>query len=261
MADEEVRFFAPSGAPVSTREVEGMLAERSWVLAGEVHDQACDHRMQAWVLATMASHRPVALGLEMVSVDQQATLDAFSNGEVGVEELPEALGWDERWGVPFSLYAPIFEVAAAYGVPVFALNLPRELVRSAARLGLEGLGADERARLPPLVFPAAAHEAHLRRAWEAHGEHVDGRAFDRFLVVQSLWDSQMAREALLWGRRLDRPVLVLAGTGHMRNGWGIPWALRALDERAEALVLMPWRGDTAIDPDAGDLFFLCPASH
>lgn len=244
--------------PLSSAEVAGLAEGARFVLIGESHDSACDHRVQAELIRALAHRRP-AVGLEMVEMGRQPILDRFATGEMEVGELADALEWNESWGVDFGLYRPIFEVASEHSLPLIALNLPREWVRTVGRQGLEGLSPDVQQCLPPILPAPDAQEAMLRRAFEAHGslEHGD-EAFQRFLTAQSLWDTQMASRALEASTTLDRPVVILAGAGHVSHGWGIASRLRRLAPGTEVFSIMPWRGGEAPPPDEADVWFHCP---
>lgn len=226
-----------------------------YVLVGEGHDQACDHRVQAAIVRALASRHPV-VGLEMVSTERQPVLDRFDAGEIAPADLGAALSWQEKWGVPYALYAPIFDEAHAAGLDVAALNVPADVVRDVSREGEAALPEG----LPPLVPPPPEQLAFLRESYDAHA-HANGseEGFARFVRVQSLWDTAMAHEAQQWSAREGAPVVVLAGAGHVLHGWGIAHRLRRLDPGATVVSVVPWRGDAPIDPAEGDFFFYCPA--
>ncbi len=257
-------LYTDATTRLSPEDVARGSASTRFILVGEAHDQGCDHAFQARLIEALAAEgRPPVIGLEMVSIDRQPILDRFDAGDLDVDEVGAALDWEASWGIPFALYRPIFEAARRYQLPVVALNLPRELVRDVAREGLEGLDPLVRARLPLILPPPPAQEEMLRQAFAAHAGQLpsaDGQqAFERFVLVQSLWDSQMAAAAIRWSESLDRePVVLLAGGGHVINGWGIGSRLRALEPTATILEIMPWRGEDAIDPAGSALHYFCP---
>jgi uncharacterized iron-regulated protein len=263
-------FLAPGRGRIAPAALAAAAAGARYVLVGESHDNACDHRAQAAVVAALAdAGRPPAVGLEQVDVQRQPVLDRFSRGELDVASLPADLDWQAKWGVDFDRYRPIFAVAAARHLPVVALNLPAELVRAFGAKGAGGLPPEGRALLPPEILPPPAEqEATLRRAFEAH--HHDPHAtaagpggedpVARFARVQSLWDTTMAARAIDAARRLDRPVAILAGAGHVERGWGIESRLARLDPGGPVLSILPWRGGEDLDPADADLFFYCPAT-
>jgi uncharacterized iron-regulated protein len=97
----------------------------------------------------------------------------------------------------------------------------------------------------------------LREEYEAHrgklGDQVD---FEHFALVQSMWDSKMAFEAVRAARTLGRPVVIIAGAGHVES-LGIPYRLQALGPELPVLAIQPWRGGKKPGNDA-DAYFYCP---
>lgn len=248
--------------PLSADALADLAGNARFILVGEGHDNACDHLVQATVIRALAPREP-AVGLEMVEVDRQPILDRYR--DVFLRELGEQLDWDDRWGVDFRIYEPIFQAASENELPLLALNLPRELVREVGRIGPEGLTPAERSMVPEIVPPPPEQEQMLRTAWKAHGAQMQqggDEAFRRFAEVQALWDSQMASVAARWSyENDDRPVVILAGAGHVENGWGIEYRLRRFAPKAEVLSIAPWRADGSPDPRAADLFYYCPATE
>jgi uncharacterized iron-regulated protein len=257
-------FLVPGRGRLSAPEVAAALGEARYVLVGESHGNACDHRAQARVLAVLAgAGRPPVVGLEQVDVTRQPVLGRFARGELDLEALPDALDWQERWGVPFARYRPIFETVRGDRLPVVALNLPSDLVREFGEKGADGLPPDRRELLPRAILPPPPEqEARLREAFRAHhhsGTGPDGEdPLARFARVQSLWDTAMATRAVEAAGTLGAPVVLLAGTGHVERGWGIEHRLARLDPGAAVVSILPWRGTGAPDPAAADLFFYCP---
>ena len=68
--------------------------------------------------------------------------------------------------------------------------------------------------------------------------------FMAFLRVQSLWDTTMAEQAIRAHKQTGRPVVILAGSGHVEHGFGIASRLEKLDPRGATLLIMPVRGET-----------------
>lgn len=266
-------FLDRTGRPLAGIDLHRSVVPYDYILVGESHPSACDHAAQAAVLAALldAGQRP-AIGLEMVDVTRQEVLSAFNAGKLAVADLPRALDWEKNWGFSFSLYAPIFELAARHGLPVYALNLPSELARRAGASGVTALTPSESALVPGEILPAgeratsrltaffAEHAAMMphRPGSETSPNDVSQARLRSFLAVQALWDTQMAFAAVAAHARSARPVLILAGGGHVEFGDGIAARIRRLDPQAAILTVMPWRGGLAPEPDEADLFFYCP---
>src|SRR5690606_711675 len=137
---EPLGFADATGEPLGDARFIGRARAARYVLVGEAHDVACHHRAQARIIDLLGrAAPPPQVGLEMVSVERQPTLDAFNAGTLGVDSLAGALDWERAWGVPFELYAPVFHAARDAGAAVFALNTPRRLVRQVADHGLDSV--------------------------------------------------------------------------------------------------------------------------
>ncbi|MFU2208053.1 ChaN family lipoprotein [Solidesulfovibrio sp. C21] len=263
------------GAPLSARDFTAMFLSADYILAGEEHPNPCDHLAQdALIRRLVAAGMRPAIGLEMLPVEAQPVLDAFNAGKLAVADLPRALDWKKTWGYDFTLYEPIFETARAYHLPVYALNAPRGLARKVGRHGLDSLTPAERATLPGTIQPPDPaqvkelrgiydeHAARLEKMGTAGKKKTDGRdRFADFMAVQSLWDTQMASRALYAHAASKRPVVVIAGGGHVERSWGIARRLAKLDPGATVATVMPWRGGEKPEAELAQTFYACPAVH
>jgi len=257
------QFLDAKGAVLTPARAGERAAGYAYVLIGEGHPLPCDHLAQAELVEAMAgAGAPPAIGLEMVSYDKQPVLDLFNKGVFTVEELESALKWRETVGSPFQAYRPVFEAAKRLNLPLFALNAPYEIVAKAARTGLKDLSFQERLGLPGRIIDCSKEqEASLREAFAAH--HFPPKdetlAWKHFLATQAIWDTTMAHYALEVRVLARRPVVILAGAGHVEHGWGIAARLAELDPQGPRLLVMPRRGmEDAPDPATADIFFLCP---
>lgn len=278
----------PRGRAVDITLFDTMAAKADYILVGEGHSNRCDHRMQMRFIDRMGSagEMPV-IGLEMVSTDQAFILQQFNRGDIALDDLPAELRWKNTWGYPFDLYRGVFRAAEIYKLPVEPLNVPRKVVHAVSRQGVDNLDDELAAYLPSRIVPPPAEQVEsLRASFLAHknmpsmtnatqgdakdvekpAEKADAKAaeenehLERFVLVQSLWDSKMAQEAVAAHKRYNRPVIILAGGGHVEFGWGIAHRLKIFDPGATILTIMPWRGGEN-EIGSADLLYYCPTSH
>ncbi|MCL1916638.1 MAG: ChaN family lipoprotein [Desulfovibrionaceae bacterium] len=249
-------LLQPDGTPAGDEVVEALFRQADYVLIGERHDQTGDHAAQAVVLDRLAQMglKPT-LGMEMLDLETQPELDKFNAGELGAPGLPRSLNWPSRVGLPFELYRTLFEVAARESIPVYALNPPRRVVRTARLNGLAGVPPEDRRYLPErFMLASPEQQTELRRFFNAHPgprsmdeEHSEiaqpltEERIQGFILAQSLWDSVMAEQGLRRRRERPGPLVILAGIGHVERGWGIALRLRALDPHARIVNILPWR--------------------
>lgn len=219
------------------------LASARVVFVGELHDQAWHHWAQLQViLGLYDAGIPLAVGLEMFAHRDQWALDHWVSGEMSEEAFVRvfAADWDaDYWPV----YRDLFLAARQHGIPLVALNLPRDLSARVAMAGFDALTAAQRARLPRIESCNAGPEYRqfIRKALGDAGHH--GLDFTHFCEAQLLWDTTMARRLVAYlEANPSRHVVVLAGSGH---SWkeGIPTQLRRLSSVPYRVILpeMPGR--------------------
>lgn len=252
----------------------------AYVLVGEAHGQACDHEAERRVLTLLAhSGQGLAVGFEMVPAKNSAVLADFVAGKIKPEDLEARLDWAKTWGHPFKGYLPVFLAAREWKLPAAGLNVPPDAIRKLSAAAMDNatafdpaaafdapvarLSAEDRALLPKkIIEPAPEQLAFLK---EVMSEHPKGRSTEdprqmaRFLLIQSVWDSAMAEQAVALRKSTGRQVAVFAGTAHVEGGLGIARRIKALDPGAEILLVSPWRGDD-LDAKDAQVRVYCPIS-
>ncbi|CAM2061372.1 hypothetical protein DSUL_60284 [Desulfovibrionales bacterium] len=191
-----------------------------------------DHEIQAHCLDILATTGPSpAVGLEMLDVTRQPALDLWNIGHLYtrtenyvLEALSQAVDWPKAWNHSFELYTSVFRVALRHRLPLYALNLPHALVRKVGFGGLEALSPEELRQIPnPIIMPHPVQRVSLKTIVKHHQRLAKDKGrpvfdTDRFFLVQTLWDTKMATEALALRYRLSRPIVVLAGARHIGHG-------------------------------------------
>ncbi|MDP3425917.1 MAG: ChaN family lipoprotein, partial [Humidesulfovibrio sp.] len=212
------------------------------------------------------------------------------------EELEKRLDWKTYWGHPFAKYLPVFQAIGDWRLPAFGLNVPPGVIRRLSAAAMQNstaatpapdpvasLSPEDRAHLPArIIEPAPEQLAFLREVMGSHprpakdkpggqsidkdngkddskGDDLNARREARFLLIQSVWDTAMAEQAVRARRATGLPVVVLAGAAHVEGGLGIARRIRVLDPGAEVLLISPWRGGEFALADA-DVRVYCPES-
>jgi uncharacterized iron-regulated protein len=233
-----------------------VLADKRVVLVGETHDRYDNHLMQLEIIRRLhALHPKLAIGMEMFQQPFQGVLDDYIAGRIDEKQLLRDTEYYRRWRFDFRLYAPILEYAREQKIPVVALNVPVELTSKVAREGFAGLTEAERKQLPAEIDRSdAAYEARLRAIYQHH-PGIDGHGFGKFVDVQLLWDEGMAERAADYLRdNPDELLVVLAGSGHLAYGSGIPQRLTRRVGGTSAIVLNDWEG--TLEPGLADYLLL-----
>lgn len=193
------------------------------MLVGESHTRLDHHQVQLETLKYLYQQSPnIALGVEWFQKPFQKYLDEFIAGNLSEQEMLHATEYFSRWRYDYRLYRPIMQFARDNKIPVIALNASRELTQALSRQGFDDLPEDLKDQLPGSYdWSDKDYEKRLYEMFKLHPEY--GKQFDSFLRGQLTWDESMAETAADYLRdKPDYRMLVLAGSGHIQYGSGIP---------------------------------------
>lgn len=213
------------------------LAQADVVFVGEDHHNPHHHEAQRRIAEALLARKPdLAVGLEMLQTDAQPVADRWSTGAIDLDAFVDETKWERTWGFPIALYRPILELVREKRIPLFALNAPERVVKRLREAGIDGLTAEERAALPEMDLSNEAHRDWVRAAMGSHHAMKIER-FERAYSIQVLWDETMADSVA----RAARPMVVLAGTGHLIRRMGIParFERRAPAQKTRVVLALP----------------------
>jgi uncharacterized iron-regulated protein len=237
------------------------LATADVVYLGETHTRAADHKAQLAILKALHRQNPkVAIAMEMFQLPYQDTLDRYIRGEISENQLLEQTEYKQRWGYEWDYYAPMLRYAREHQLPAIALNVPTETIRRAATAGWSGLTSQDKQWLPPrseIHTDNQQYRERLREIFDGmHAEYNSSGNFEFFLLAQVLWDETMAANIAKFATQHPQyQVVVLAGSGHIANRYGIPnrvaRRMNTADFTHKSVLLSSQPGKTAIS-DSGD---------
>jgi uncharacterized iron-regulated protein len=244
---------------LSFGELTDRLLEADMICVGETHDSELCHRVQLQIIKALhASDARIGVGMEMFQRSFQESLDKYVANEISEEAMLKATEYSTRWGYHWSLYQPIAEFSRKNAVPVAALNMPRELTGKISKGGFAGLSADDKVNLGSIDFHVKVHRDHWYETLaKMHGNSkVSEDQKERSYQVMTAWDEFMAASAASFQtRRHLRRMVVLAGSGHIDHGFGIPQrAVQRTGGRAATVHVAP-------GGDAAKLFASPPADY
>jgi uncharacterized iron-regulated protein len=227
----EKRFVEPDA-------VVAALLQAPFALLGEKHDNEDHHRIQAWLLARVVEggRRP-AVAFEMFNTDQEPALaeyqDRYPRDAAG---LGEAVAWAESGWPDWAMYRPIAQAALDGDGRLLAASLPRGTMRVVAKDGPEVLGA-ERVGALGLDQRLPTREDSM---------------IDPMVTVTFVKDAYMA-DILVRGSGVPgrAGAVLIAGRGHVRTDWGVPWHLRRMAPAKPVISVGMIEVDPALsDPEA-----------
>ncbi len=232
------------------------LASRRVVFVGETHNRFDHHLNQLEIIRRLHQiHPDLAIGMEFFQQPFQPYLDEFVAGNLSEDEFLKRTEYYERWKYDYRLYRPILEYARDNNIPLIALNVPREITEKVGASGIAQLSAEDKKAIPKEIDRSdEVYRERLNSVFKMH-PHSDQKNFEHFLEAQLLWDEGMAeRAAQFLKENPDKHMVILAGSGHLTYGSGIPKRLIRRTNVSSAIVLNAGLGD--IDPDMADFVLL-----
>lgn len=218
------------GDLIGPRELAARLDGVRLLLVGESHTSIEFHRVQLRILEELVARgREVSIGLEMYPATEQAQLDRWSTDTSFTEEaFLRDSRWYLNWSYNWNYYRDIFLFAHRRGLPMYGLNVPRDIVSTMRKEGRDALSPEQAKLLPERIDTASEEHRQLVRALfeDPDGLHaaMSDEQFEGMFRAQCTWDASMAHNALraLSGAQGQSPILVvLVGSGHVAYGLGV----------------------------------------
>jgi len=203
------------------------LLDADIVCIGESHDSELHHRVQLQIIKGLhAFDERLGVGLEMFQRPFQKELDRYIAAESDEEGFLKASEYKQRWGYDWSLYQPIVEFSRKNKLPLAALNASKELTGRVSKVAFAGLNEEEKNQLGPIDFQLKEHRDYwYERLAKMHGNAVKRtpEEKERSYQVMTVWDDYMAASAATFQQERGlRRMVILAGSGHIDRGFGIP---------------------------------------
>lgn len=231
---------AASGELLTPAGLARRLEDTDIVFVGESHTSIDFHRAQLRLIEELdRAGREVLIGLEMFPYTEQEHLDHWHRGLLTEDGFVTLARWYESWGYPWGYYRDIFLYARDHGIPLFAINAPREVVSAVREQGFEGLAEEDRAHLPETIdLDSDEHRALFRAFFEPEDEEgeeedeghggglhsgMSDEQLESMFAAQVSWDATMAHNAVAALRDHggeDAILVVLIGSGHVAYGLG-----------------------------------------
>jgi uncharacterized iron-regulated protein len=199
-----------------------------FIYVGETHNSLPMHDIQYRIIrALYEQDKNLSIGLEMFPVTQQEVLNKWSLGLLTKSEFIREAEWYVTWNFNFAFYEKIFDFAKANRIPLYALNVSRELISKIRMKGWESLSEEDKKLVPKPDLSNEEHRRLIRTIFEETElpHQMKGRGLDMMFEglyrAQSAWDEVMASNAVQAVKKDGRRMVVLAGSGHLLYNLGI----------------------------------------
>lgn len=205
-------FETASGRSLSRAELLQRLAGADYLLLGELHDNAEQHRERGLLIRDLARQRP---GLKVVAEHLELGRQVEEGG-ASLERLSRAgfdpKGW--RWPAHEPLFAPLLEEP----LPLLGGNIPRDEARRIVREGQSALRPSLAAAMQATPLGQEARAQLEASLLQGHCGQMPERVKAPMVLAQEAKDAAMARGLLDAGA----PAVLVAGNGHVRRDYGVP---------------------------------------
>jgi uncharacterized iron-regulated protein len=223
-----------TGDTITPEELAGRLAKTQLLLIGESHTSMEFHKVQyRTIRALKDAGRRVLVGLEMFPAPEQRSLDQWRDGLLTEQGFVRLSRWYEHWGYHWNFYRDIFLYARDEGIPMYALNTPRDVVQAVRKKGIANLTPEEAKYVPPQIRTDDPEHFTFFKATMEGGDMSHGGSDDMlkaFAAAQATWDATMGYNAVKALEAVNDPMaimVVLVGSGHVAYGVGIELQAKA----------------------------------
>ncbi len=216
------------------------LLDKQVIFVGEQHNRFEHHINQLQIIQQFhKAGTDFGVGMEMFKKPYQRVIDAYLSDEIDEQAFLKQTRYFKEWGYDYHLYKPIIDFMKKNHIPLIALNLPERITRQVSRSGIDMLAPEDKELIPEnLDFSDSRYAQDLREVFALHSDQGALEDFNYFYQAQVLWDETMAETAYQFLRKTPkRKLIVLAGNGHLRYGYGIPKRLQRRIMTSSAVIL------------------------
>ncbi len=131
-------------------------------------------------------------------------------------------------------------------IPVVGLNISNGIVRKVSRGGLESLSEAEKTLVPPDVEPINPLYAKLLSLKLKVHRVFQEKSLKRIIFAQALRDTVMAANITRYLEGVntkDRLLVVIAGSGHLNYGFGVPERVKRRIDVTSRIILPSESGE------------------
>ena len=245
---QETEWLAPLGQehPLTGRiwhVAEGRFIELSWLeeqipaadflLLGETHNNPDHHRLQARLTAiALRGGRSAPVAFEMIDEGQRDRLDDYLKDNAGdASGLGKAIGWETSGWPDWEMYQPVAQAALEGGSRILPASLSRDRLRKIYSAGIKAALGEELHRTLDLdrYMPTAIREAKAEDIRRSHCNQLPEKAVGPMVSIQTVKDAYMAHILINADRGgIQQGAILIAGTGHTRTDYGVPYHLANL---------------------------------
>jgi uncharacterized iron-regulated protein len=233
------------GEPVPMETALDDMSGTRIVYVGEFHTIMRHHEFEVDIIRGLAQRHPnISIGMEMFTSEQQPVIDRWLSSQESVSVLIDNLG-EDRW-TNLMDYASVLLAARDLKIPVIGLNISNGIVRKVSRGGLASLSEAEKTLVPPDVEPINPLYAKLLSLKLKVHRAFQEKSLERIIFAQALRDTVMAENITRYLKGVntkERLLVVIAGSGHLNYGFGVPERVNRRIDASSRIILPSESGE------------------
>ena len=231
-ASSDVILDGSTGAPLTREALLMRLQGADFVLLGEVHDNATQHRLRAELIGASASKRP-AIVFEQFPWGADSALQTQPTSPI--EDWLDRAGFDRKnWRWP--MHQPLVDVAVQYGLPRYGSQLNRDRLRPVLQGGPAAAPPPLGDLMMQVPLSAAGAQALEQTLLEGHCGELPPEMVPMMRTAQEARDAAMT-DALFRAAQGGGPAWLIAGNGHVGRDYGVPRFLAQLAPAKQVVVV------------------------
>ncbi len=211
-------------------------------IIGEYHDSWAGHQFQRDFVEALVKKNPnIVVGFEFFQREHNELLEVWRSGKMNEEELLRKTGWYQRSALNYGYTRLIMDVIRKYRIKAIGLNVSRDIIHKVSSKGWDALANEEKALFPTLQTPNPDHEYFIKTTFGDFAVQVP-LWFSNMYNAQKCWDVVLAesmRQILKKKEFRGYQGVIIAGSGHVAYGLGIPFRYRLANRAARLTTLVP----------------------
>jgi len=210
---------------ISRGKLNSQLKTNNIILLGETHDNAKHHQLQAEITNQLSQQRP-KVAFEMLDQNQQAIINTFQKKSSITDDFAKVVNWEKTGWPQWSYYRPVFDSAISNNLEIIAANINSKQVRKVIKYGTKVLTPEYQTLLKRYQYDADTKTELEQDIRSAHCNMLPQKMLAPMLLGQQSRDIAMT---LAIKNNFTPPavsIILIAGTGHTRTDFGIPYYLQ-----------------------------------
>ena len=210
------------------------ILQSDYILLGETHDNIEHHNGQLWVINELIkAKKEVGVAFEMISQSQadSADINGFKNAKDLITHLEkEETGWQYS-----AYYQALFDTVLSAKFDIYSANLSRESLMNTMRKGGKGVPPDIQRVLDNNPLGESPKESLKEEIIKSHCGVANEGMVKAMILGQRVRDAIMSEILLKARKDSSLPMVLIAGSGHVRNDRAVPMYLKNEDKGAKVI--------------------------